>query len=222
MTPGQKLLSKAVQAHGGKKYDKAHYSFVFRKKNYVFKNDGQKYHYQLTSQRNNTTRVDVLSNDGFSRTENGKVLDISAKDQARFGNGLNSVIYFATLPHKLQDKAVNKKHVGTKKIKGINYEVLEVSFNEDGGGVDHEDIYYYWINAETHLIDFLAYNYKVNGGGVRFRSAYNTRRVDGIVFQDYINYKANVGTPLADLPGLWEAERLKELSRIVTEDVKSL
>ena len=132
------------------------------------------------------------------------------------------MVYFATLPHKLKDPAVNKSYKGTTTIKGKTYHVLQISFNEEGGGVDHEDIYHYWINTETNYIDYLAYNFIVNGGGVRFRSAYNPRTVDGIRFQDYVNYKAPKGTPLADLPGLLEKGELKQLSLIETEEVKNL
>ena len=62
----------------------------------------------------------------------------------------------------------------------------------------------------------------MNGGGVRFRSAYNSRNVGGIIFQDYVNYKAEMGTPLGDLPKLFEQGRLKELSKIDTENVINL
>ena len=52
--------------------------------------------------------------------------------------------------------------------------------------------------------------------------AYNTRVIDGITFQDYINYKAAVGTALKDLPALYEKGKLKELSKIETENVVNL
>jgi len=216
---GQKLLNKSLLAHGGKKYDTAHYSFTFRDKQYTFKNNGAEYFYQSSSQKDGVERIDILENNDFTRTENGETINLSDKEKTRFGNSLNSVIYFATLPHKLQDKAVNKKYIGTKTIKGKTYEILEITFNEEGGGDDHDDMYYYWINSENDLIEYLAYNYKVNKGGVRFRTAYNLRNVDGIIFQDYVNYKAEVGTPLGDLPQLWEAGKLKELSKIETEQV---
>jgi len=222
LSAGENLFRKALLAHGGKKYDKAHYSFLFREKEYIFKNDGSKYSYQVTSYKDGRTRKDVLDNNGFARMENGETLSLTDKKKNSFGNSLNSVIYFATLPHKLKDDAVNKKHLGTKTIKDKEYEVLEITFNQEGGGDDYEDTYYYWINKENNLIDYLAYNYKVNRGGVRFRTAYNTRKVNGIVFQDYVNYKAEVGTPLSDLPNLWEQNELKELSKIVTEQIKSL
>lgn len=222
MTPGERIITDCIRAHGGTLYDKAHYSFVFRDKQYEFNNNGSEYSYQVRVLKDGVTRTDVLDNSGFSRTENGKVLSLTEKQKSGYGNALNSVIYFATLPHKLQDKAVHKKYGGSNTIEGKQYEVVEVTFSEEGGGTDHDDTFHYWINKETNLIDFLAYDYHVNGGGVRFRTAYNTRRVGGIIFQDYVNYKAVVGTALADLPDLWVAGKLKELSRIETEDVQKL
>lgn len=222
MSKADKIIDKAIKAHGGGKYDQAHYSFVFRDKGYIFQNQGDQYTYLVTSKKDNVTRLDRLDNSGFSRRENGEELELSEKDKTRFSNGLNSVIYFATLPYKLQDQAVIKKYVGTATVKDKSYEVVEIRFHKKGGGTDHDDTFYYWINKEDHLIDYLAYNYQVNNGGVRFRSAYNRRNVDGIVFQDYINYKAEVGTSLQDLPELWENKELKELSRIETEQIKRL
>ena len=47
----------------------------------------------------------------------------------------------------------------------------------------------YWFNKETFKPDYLAYDFHTDGGGVRFRKAYNERYVDGIRFVDYENYK---------------------------------
>ena len=163
-----------------------------------------------------------MTNSDFTRMVDGQEIELSDKKKSGYSGSLNSVIYFATLPYKLQDPAVNTAYKGTTTIKGKNYEVLEITFDEEGGGKDHEDVYYYWINQKTKVIDYLAYNFQVNNGGVRFRSAYNSRNVDGIIFQDYINFKAPVGTPLSELPKLFEKEELKQLSVIATESVKKL
>ncbi|KAA1245192.1 DUF6503 family protein [Aquimarina sp. RZ0] len=210
------IISEAIEAHGGELYDKADYTFVFRKKEYRFTNNHSNYTYSV---KNDEKTCDFIVNGNFERYVNEEPVALSEKRQSKYAEALNSVIYFATLPHKLKDAAVNKKYIQSIDIKGLNYDVIKITFDQEGGGKDHDDEFYYWINKETKKIDFLAYNYKVNGGGVRFRSAYNRRVVAGITFQDYINWKASVGTPLKELPLLYEQGKLKELSRIVTEKV---
>jgi len=221
-SPESQVLDQAIAAHGGSLYEMAYYKFVFRGKQYSFHNNGQAYKYTVSSVKNGKTIQDVLDNDGVTRTIDDVSQQLTDKQKRSYADAVNSVIYFATLPHKLQDPAVNMKLLKEVSIKGQTYSALQVNFDEEGGGTDHDDNYIYWINKKTHRIDYLAYDYQVNNGGVRFRSAYNARVVDGIVFQDYVNYKAPVGTKLSLLPGLYEEERLQQLSLIETEDVVSL
>lgn len=221
MAPAGQLLARTLAAHGGDRYETAHFAFRFRDRAFSFRNEGGGFLY--TSVRNMDGEIiqDALRNGSFVRTINGVEQELTEKQVGSYSAALNSVIYFATLPHKLTDPAVNLTHLGEQRIRGKDYEVLGVTFDEKGGGTDHDDEFHYWINREG-TIDYLAYNYKVNGGGVRFRAAYNPRRVGGVLFQDYVNYKAPVGTALMDLPGLYEAEALVELSRIETEEIRVL
>ena len=222
LTEAQALLQQAFIAHGGERYDEAHYQLVFRKKTFTFKNSADGYTYTSSLEKDGKAIFDKLENGVISRTIDGVKQDLTEKQKANYSESLNSVIYFATLPHKLLDPAVNLEIVGETIIKEKSYDILEVTFDQEGGGEDFDDQFHYWINKGDHTIDYLAYNYKRNEGGVRFRSAYNRRVVDGIIFQDYVNYKAEIGTPLIDLPGLYEQGELKELSKIETEVVNSL
>jgi hypothetical protein len=72
---------------------------------------------------------------------------------------LNSVIYFATLPYKLQDASVTKTFVEEATIKGKRYDLIKVTFGQDGGK-DFDDEYMYWINKDTPS-DYLAYSYQL-------------------------------------------------------------
>lgn len=216
------ILQASIHAHGGKLYDQAKFQFTFRGKNYRFKNDGANYTYSSYGFKEGISTRDELNNGTFSRKVNDTIVTLSEKKKTSAIGVLNSVIYFATLPHKLNDAAVNVSYIEETTIKGQKYDVLKVTFNEEGGGEDHDDEYHYWIHQKTKKVDYLAYNYQVNDGGVRFRSAYNVRVVDGITFQDYINYKAEVGTALKDLPALYEQGNLKELSRIETQNIINL
>ena len=222
MTKSDSILNDAIQAHGGDLYETAHYSFTFREKVYTFKNHGSNCAYTSEYQTDLGWQKDVLENGKFTRYLDNESQDLSEENSAKYGASLNSVIYFATIPHKLSDTSVNSEYLGTVKIDSFSYEAVKVTFSEEGGGQDYQDEYMYWINAETAQIDYFAYNYQVNEGGVRFRSAFNARNVDGIIFQDYRNYSAEVGTPLEDLPALFELDSLPEVSRIELVDVKKL
>lgn len=219
LSKADSIVNQAIVAHGGELYSKANYSFVFRDKKYRFKNDGSNFEYSSEVQKGDSLIKDVMINNEFKRYINTKQQTLSKEDAGKYGESLNSVIYFATLPHKLQDASVNKKFIEETTIKGKQYDVIEVTFGQDGGGKDFDDQFHYWINKQTHKIDYLAYNYLTNDGGVRFRAALNTRVVDGITFQDYINYEAPIKTPLKDLPALYEQGKLKEASEILTENV---
>jgi hypothetical protein len=213
------IITQALEAHGGKRYDTADYSFEFRGKKFRFQNNGTDYSYSSEIQKGDSLIKDLRTSDKFERIINGQVQSLSKEDAAKYSESLNSVIYFATLPHKLQDASVHKTFIEETTIRGKKYDVIKVTFGQDGGGTDFDDEYMYWINSDTHKIDYLAYSYQVNEGGVRFRAAFNTREIDGITFQDYVNYEAAIKTDLKDLPALYEQGKLNEVSKILTENV---
>lgn len=218
----QKIIDEAIKAHGGKRYHTANYAFEFRSKQYTFKHQDSRYEYTFLQNKADQKIHYFMDNESFIRSIDDQVQDLDAKAQLRYSNSLNSVIYFALLPYRLNDPAVRKAYKGKMKIKGKNYDLIEVRFTEAGGGTDHDDVYLYWINEQSKTLDYLAYSFQVNGGGVRFRSAYNPVVVDGIRFQDYENYSADKNTPLEELPALYEQKALKLLSKIELEKVKSL
>lgn len=216
----ERIINDAIQTHGGELYNTANYCFVFRKNEYCFAHTPTGEYTYTVSSEDKSVR-DELTNVGFRRWIDEKEEKLGPKAIDKYKNGLNSVVYFATLPHKLNDSAVRKTYVEETTINGQRYDVIQVTFEQEGGGKDHDDMFYYWVHQDAKTIDYLAYNYRVNGGGVRFRSAYNRRNIDGIIFQDYINWKAPVGTPLQVLPELFQNGKLKELSRILTENVRN-
>lgn len=219
---GVALLDQAYVAHGGKHFDKARYGFTFRGKRYNFIAEGNYRIYSRSYTDGDQVVYEGIQNEKYTKTINGTSVQLTEKEISTGYESLNSVIYFATLPYKLKDASVNLYVAGTTTIKGKAYDVLKVNFDQEGGGVDFNDNFLYWINQETKRIDYLAYDYKTNKGGVRFRSAYNPRTVEGVLFQDYINFKAPLGTTLMNLPEMYEKGGLEELSRIETEDVEQL
>lgn len=217
----QAITDQAIAAHGHALLMDKTVSFSFRDKNYSVTRSPGKYTYTRTSTNTRPEIVDVLINStDFTRLIGGDTVAVADSMQTKYTNSVNSVLYFVQLPYLLNDPAAIKTYEGKKSIRGAEYDVLKVTFQASGGGNDYEDEYRYWIHRDTHTIDYMAYSYQTEGGGVRFREAYNRSRRNGILFQDYINYEVPTGTPLAKIPAMYEAGQLQELSRIVNKNIQ--
>lgn len=216
----QKIINKAIEAHGGDAYQNVAVAFNFRDKAYTIKLDGGNFEYSRSYTDGKGLIHDVLNNDGFTRTIDGKPITLSEKDKSKYSNSLNSVCYFTLLPNGLNDPAVKKSMIGLNKIDGHKYDVVHVGFEQEGGGDDFEDEYVYWVNKKTSTIDFFAYSYQVNGGGMRFRVAKDPIEIGGIRFQNYVNYKYEKDDATLDsLPFYYVQDKLTKLSEINNTDI---
>ncbi len=217
----QQIVDSAIASAGGKEYDKKEICFDFRGKEYFSLRDSWKYELHRTAIDSlGVSTTDVLSNNGFKRFVEDSLISVPDSMALRYGNSVNSVHYFAYLPYGLNDKAVNKELLGEVTLKGVPYYKVKVSFNETGGGTDFEDVFIYWISKENYEVDYLAYEYHVNGGGMRFREAYNHRIVNGIRFVDYKNFKPkSKEASLYQLDTLFEEGQLELLSKIELENI---
>ena len=125
------------------------------------------------------------------------------------------------LPFGLNDKAVQKKLLPSSVVQEKNITKLEITFSEDGGGEDFEDVFVYWIGKEDFLIDYLAYSYHTNGGGKRFRVLKEQCNIKGIRFVDYHNYQTvDLRNPLIDLDLAFDKKQLKKVSEIILENIE--
>ena len=218
----QQIVDNVIAVHGGKQYEDLKMEFDFRERRYKVERKGGGYTYErIYTDKAGEAIHDILSNDSFKRTINGKQVEIGEKEISGHSNTINSVVYFVLLPYFLNDPAVMKDYVEEETINGTDYHKIKVTFKQDGGGKDFEDEYRYWFNKEDYTLDYLAYNFHVNGGGARFRSAYNIRTIKGIRFADYINYKPSDETMDVNILGtLYQNGGLKELSKIETENIQ--
>jgi hypothetical protein len=182
----KKIVAQCIEAHGGKNYQSFDVSFDFRKFKVRLKQAGTQFSYERTTADSlNNVYYDILTNESFVRKRNDTIQVLSQKEADKYREGTNAVAYFVLLPYKLSEPAVNLKYVGETTIENQKYDKIKVTFDQEGGGKDHEDEFCYWINQSTHTLDFLSYA----NGGPRFRKAFKRDTVGGIVFQDYENYE---------------------------------
>jgi hypothetical protein len=215
------IINKCIEVHGGDLYEHSIIEFDFRGRHYRLERNSGRYSYHRIFADSTGAYHDILSNDGFRRTINDQPVPVSDDWAKRYSNSINSVAYFALLPYGLNDAAVNKNLTGEEEIDGNHYYKVHVTFSQDGGGEDYEDVFVYWINKQNFTMGYFGYFYLTDGGGIRFRKAVNQRTEGGIVFSDYINFKGDDND--SDVPGLarkYEAGSLEKLSEIELENLQ--
>ena len=216
----QKIIDKAIGAAGGEKYLHATIEFDFRGRHYIAQREGGKYSYQrIFKDTKDSTNIvhDFVTNEGFIRKINDSVVTVPDSMKVKYTSSINSVIYFALLPYGLNDGSVKKKFLGETILDNQSFYKIEITFGQEGGGEDFEDTFNYWINQSDFTIGYLSYSFSEdNKIDYRLRKAYHQQRVNGILFQDFINYqpKRNSEVKLEDMELLYKRNELEELSKI--------
>ncbi|MDB9755117.1 deoxyribose-phosphate aldolase [Winogradskyella sp.] len=217
------IINKSIEISGGEKFKNSRLTFDFRDRMYFANRNNSEFTLaRITVDKNNDSIFDMLSNNGFERFINDEFIQLEDSMAVKYSASVNSVHYFSVLPFGLNDNAVSKELVGEEVIKNMTYHLIKITFNQDGGGEDYEDVFVYWVNAKTFKPDYIAYSYNEDDGiGMRFREAYNERYVTGLRFVNYNNFKAeDTSIQLYELGKAFENNQLKLLSKIELKNVK--
>jgi hypothetical protein len=221
MTDPQVIIDSSIAFHGLEGFDNKAFSLNFRNIGYTYQNNNGIYTYtRLQTDSTGAKLYDVLTNDGLKRYQDDNEVEPTNEKRAAYARSVNSVIYFFRLPFGLNDPAVIKQYNGVKEIKGKSYHEIEITFEETNGGEDYDDVFLYWFDQKDFSMDYLAYLYHTEGGGIRFREAINQRDISGSIIQDYINFKPeNEDIGIYKIRELYNKGQLIELSRIINENV---
>jgi len=222
----QAIISEAINKHGGKSYEQSVVQFNFRGRKYIRNREGINFAFKrIFADSAGNQVLDILNNQGFSRHIGDSTIGLSQKEKDNYSASVNSVIYFAFLPYRLNDASVNKKYIGETNINDKSYHKIEITFKPEGGGEDFDDVYVYWVHKQDYTVDYLAYSYaEEDGTGYRFREAFNRREAGGMIFQDYRNFKSaeSKGLKPSEMDALFSKGKLELLSEIKLENLKVL
>ena len=216
----EEIINKSIEVSGFNT-NEINITFNFRAYHYEFFRKDYNFTYARTTIKDDKKIRDELSSTkGLKRFIDSVPESLTDSLAMVYSNSLNSVMYFFQLPKPLLDGAVHSELLDEIKIEGATYWTIKVYFSEEGGGDDYQDEYRYWINQDTYEIDYLAYNYTTEGGGIRFRKAIKKKRVKGILFQDYQNFSpSNKFEPLDSLPQIYEDGLLSQISLIENKNI---
>ena len=153
----QEIIDRSIKTSRTYKLANAKLTFDFRERRYTADRKNGLFELQRISKNGPEVITDIFSNHGFQRFLNKTPIEVLNSMAVKYSESVNSVHYFAVLPYGLNDKAVRKKLLPEITIKNKAYYKIEVTFAQEGGGVDFEDVFVYWINKKTFQIDYLAY-----------------------------------------------------------------
>lgn len=214
-------IEKANIAHGTALLDQLIFRFTFREYTYGLTRKKYTKSYSRTKLSKEGLLTDTLYHGkDFQRWINGKPVIVSDSLKQLYTESINAVLYFIQIPQVLNDAAVQSSYLGEVTILGEPYICLKVTFQQEGGGVDYQDEYRYWIHQKTHLIDFLAYRFYSGKGGTRFRKVSHRERVNGMIFQAYENFSPpTLFPPMDSLASLFTKGKLKKVSDIQQQEI---
>ncbi|MDP2042419.1 MAG: hypothetical protein Q8S14_17150 [Algoriphagus sp.] len=220
-TEAEKIVDATIEAYGGELYESSIIDFDFRNIHYTIYKTPTAFEYIREFSDSTGIIRDVLNNSGFVRTLDGNPIDTLTKERiGAYSRSINSVAYFAYLPYGLNDAAAVKTYLGETEINEKKYHLIKVTFVPEGGGEHFEDEFLYWIGVADYSLDFMAYSYHTDGGGVRMREVSEVMEVGGIRFQNYLNLKPeDKNTPVEKMQELYLSGNLELLSEIILENI---
>lgn len=226
------IVDQSIAFHGGEVYARSEISFTIASRSgsfdIVVRHDGGTYRHAVTSATEEGLRTVVVGNEAVEVSIDGEPRPVAAADEARWRDFVSARVWFPLLPFRLSDPAVRQRDLGLEtwpaREPGGEPVVLhrvKVTF-DPGDSTEPQDEYLFWFDPATGRLEQLAYRF---AGGLRFREAFDFRRVDGVLFSDHRNLGLDWGEggeplPVDAIDPRFVAERLEPISTIRLEDVE--
>lgn len=188
------IVDRAIRFHGGDLYESTATSLELCSKSGCFHvraslaatDGGVEYDFDVRGATREGERRVRSTHASVELWLDGAAQTIPAGDAQRYRDWAMARVYFCFLPYRLADPGVHHTDQGTEQWGERTLHRVKVTFAE-GSSTDADDEYVYWFDPETGRVEQFAYSYATNGGGLRFRRAFDHRRVGGILFFDQEN-----------------------------------
>ncbi len=223
------IVSRAIEHHGGDVYRHSETELDLCSKSGCFhvvaRVDGDRFAFTVSGQSGGAQLEVRSSNDALEVSKDGAPLAVDANQEQKYRDWAMARVYFCFLPYRLDDPSVRQQDLGLVDWQGRRLHKVKVTF-EAGTSTDAGDEYVYWFDPESARLEYLAYSYDDNGGGLRFRRSVRHRRIGGLLFFDQENYGVDGGS--ADGPGLsvdsiddaYARDRMRHVSTVRLESIE--
>lgn len=216
------IVDRAIEFHGGEVYTRSATSLRLCSASGCFdveaKVEGGTFDHVVSGSSRGVARKVRIDNDTVEVWENGEPIAVELERRQAYRDWVMARVYFCFLPFRLNDDSVYKRDLGLEEWNGRRLHKVEVTFEPDSS-TDAGDQYLYWFDPDTGRLEQFAYSFTGNPGGLRFRRAFNYRRISGILFFDQENWGAEGGElAVGDL----DPAAVKRLRRVSTVELRQI
>ena len=217
------IVARAIEHHGGELYRASETELDVCSKSGCFhvvaRVDGDRFAYTVSGKVREVRREVRWSNDALEVRENGTPVAVEPEREQRYRDWAMARVYFCFLPYRLDDPSVIQHELGLVDWEGRRLHRVKVTF-EPGTSTDAGDEYMYWFDPETARLEYFAYSYDDDGGGLRFRRAFDHRRVGGLLVFDQDNYGVEgPGLSVDAIDPAYVKSRMRHISTVRLEQI---
>lgn len=216
------IVDRAISFHGGELYRASATGLELCSKSGCYEIsavvDGGLFEYVVSGQVRGVERKVRSTNQSLELWEDGSPVAVDAEREKRLQDWVAARVYFCFLPFRLNDASALKQDLGLESWGERLLHKVKVTFST-GSSSEAEDEYLYWFDPQSGRVEQFAYSYAGEPGGLRFRRAFNYRRIGGLLFFDQENSGVE-GNELA-LEEL-TPEVVEKMPRISTVELKNI
>lgn len=196
------ILNKAIEAHGGQRYDGATITFDLNDYRFKFHKSGYNYKHQMSSEKDGAYHTATAFNGGMNYRIEDSLVEQNARLQTMIRTRVNNVAYDFYIPYVFTTNDIVLTDLGTEQLRLRNYHKIKVGYKQIEGAEPDLRAYVLWIDTETFEIDFIAKQNDEESGRKQFMAAAYKRKVEGMLFSDfelYQTYGRNLQVPIDSL-----------------------
>ncbi len=218
------IVDRAIEHHGGEIYRHSETELDLCSKSGCFhvvaRMDGDEWAYTVSGKSRGSHQEVISTHDRLTVWRDGSEVPVAADREQGFRDWAMARVYFCFLPFRLNDPSVLKQDLGLVDWDGRSLHKVKVTF-EAGSSTDAGDQYMYWFDPETARLEYLAYSYDDNGGGLRFRRAVRHRRIGGLLFFDQENFGADgPGLSVDMIDAAFVRDSMRHVSTVRLEEIQ--
>lgn len=185
------FLEQAIAFHGGEVLERARVRVDLCSKSGcsaldVTEDEGL-FRYCVEAAPGDERRKVCIDNDTVSEWQGGVLVSAGKERAQKLRDWVMERVYFVFLPYRLRDPSVRAQDLGLETWGTRTLRKIKVTF-EPESSTDADDEFLYWFEPSSGQLEQFAYSYNRSGGGLRFRTLVEPRRVGGILFFDQENF----------------------------------